>query len=155
MKAGFQKWYIAIIIRNLYCFVNHQSRRFVTLVKGSLCFLASLDIIIPREDNLFLCLSFISPWKRFVSWTKILKRLFCFIIFSLRSRRLEIGGGRENERARRETRASPSRALVFSCANYFQAPVTQATLFYLLYIFLSNCSYTDPDHSCSKRVSMG
>ena len=47
---------------------------------------------------------------------------------SLRSRRLEVVGKRENGRARsRETRVSPSRAPGFSCDHYFQAPATQAT----------------------------
>ena len=49
--------------------------------------------------------------------------------FSLRSRRLEVVGERENERARgrhARGRVSPSRAPVFSCAHYFQAPATQA-----------------------------
>ena len=37
--------------------------------------------------------------------------------------------GRKRERARvRETRVSPSRAPIFSCAHYFQAPSTQATV---------------------------
>ena len=45
----------------------------------------------------------------------------CIILsFSLRSKR-------KKERAReRETRVSPSHALVLSCAHYFQAPVTKA-----------------------------
>ena len=45
----------------------------------------------------------------------------CIILsFSLRSRR-------KKERAReRETRVCPSRALVLSCAHYFQAPSTRA-----------------------------
>ena len=48
-------------------------------------------------------------------------------ISSLRSRRLEVVGERENGRARgRHPRVSPSRAPVFSCAHYFQAPATQA-----------------------------
>ena len=47
---------------------------------------------------------------------------------SLRSRRLEVVGERENRRARGTvTRVSPSRAPVFSCAHYLQAPATQAT----------------------------
>ena len=41
---------------------------------------------------------------------------------SLRSRRLEVAGERENGRARE----TPSRAPVFSCAHYLQAPATQA-----------------------------
>ena len=48
---------------------------------------------------------------------------------SLRSRRLEVVGERENGRARgRHARGevSPSRAPVFSCAHHFQAPATQA-----------------------------
>ena len=47
---------------------------------------------------------------------------------SLRGRRLEVVGERENGRARetRVSRVSPSRAPVFSCAHYFQAPATQA-----------------------------
>ena len=48
---------------------------------------------------------------------------------SLRSRRLEVVGERENGRARgRHARVSPSRTRVFSCAHYFQAPATQANL---------------------------
>ena len=44
---------------------------------------------------------------------------------SLRSRRLEVAGERENGRARgRHARGEP----VFSCAHYFQAPATQAKL---------------------------
>ena len=49
--------------------------------------------------------------------------------YSLRSRRLEVMGERENGRARgrhASPRVSPSRAPVFSCANHFQAPATQA-----------------------------
>ena len=141
MKAGFQKWYIAIIIQNLYCFVNHQSRRFVILVKSSLCFLASLDIIIPREDNVFVCLSFISPWKRFVSWTKILKRLFCFIIFSLRSRRLEVVGERENGRARGR------HACLLLARSFFLVPTTSKRLlrrlhYFIYFIFLFQTVHT-------------
>ena len=54
---------------------------------------------------------------------------------SLRSRRLEVVGERQNGRAREtregwgsslSPRVSPSRAPVFSCAHYFQAPATQA-----------------------------
>ena len=45
------------------------------------------------------------------------------VVPSLRSRRWEVAGERENGRA------SPSRAPVFSCAHYFQAPATQATSF--------------------------
>ena len=69
------------------------------------------------------------------------------ILFSLRGRRLEVAGERENGRSRGRhargdsrppvfscahyfqapaTRVSPSRAPVFSCAHYFQAPATQA-----------------------------
>ena len=49
-----------------------------------------------------------------------------------RSRSLEVVGERENGRARgRHARGeSPSRAPVFSCANYFQAPAAQASCFY-------------------------
>ena len=46
-------------------------------------------------------------------------RLF-YHCFSLRSRRLEVAGERENGRARGRH--------VFSCAHYFQAPATQATI---------------------------
>ena len=60
--------------------------------------------------------------------------------FSLRSRRLEEVGERENGRARGRQaifgclpgkrslspRVPPSRAPVFSCPHYFQAPATQA-----------------------------
>ena len=42
---------------------------------------------------------------------------------SLRSRRFEVVGEREN----RHARVSPSRAPVFSCAHYLQALATQAT----------------------------
>ena len=47
---------------------------------------------------------------------------------SLRSRRLEVVGERENRRAwgRHARGVSPSRAPVFSCDHYFQAPATQA-----------------------------
>ena len=48
-------------------------------------------------------------------------------VYSLRSRRLEVVGERENGRAR--GRHSPSRAPVFPCAHHFQAPATQATQF--------------------------
>ena len=44
---------------------------------------------------------------------------------SLRSRRLEVAGERENGRARGR-HATPSRVPVFSWAHYFQAPATQA-----------------------------
>ena len=44
-------------------------------------------------------------------------------ISSLRSRRFEVVGERENGRARG---VSPSCAPVFSLAHYFQAPATQA-----------------------------
>ena len=53
-------------------------------------------------------------------------------VFSLRSRRLEVVGERENRRARgRHARMSPLACLLvarqfFSCAHYFQAPATQA-----------------------------
>ena len=40
---------------------------------------------------------------------------------SLRSRRLEVAGERENGRAR-------GRHAIFSCAHYFQAPATQARI---------------------------
>ena len=47
---------------------------------------------------------------------------------SLRSRRFEVVGERENRHARGTvTRVSPSRAPVFSCAHYLQALATQAT----------------------------
>ena len=48
---------------------------------------------------------------------------------SLRSRRLEVVGEREHGRARgRHAKGeSPSSAPVFSCADDFQAPATQAT----------------------------
>ena len=48
-------------------------------------------------------------------------------MYSLRSRRLEVAGERENGRARgrHARRVSFSRAR-FSCAHYFQAPATQA-----------------------------
>ena len=51
---------------------------------------------------------------------------------SLRSRRLEVAGERVNGRARGRharvsPRVSPSRAPVFSCARYFQAPATQVS----------------------------
>ena len=54
---------------------------------------------------------------------------------SLRCRRLEVAGERENGHARGRhakgwgflsPRVSPSRTPVFSCAHYFQAPATQA-----------------------------
>ena len=44
---------------------------------------------------------------------------------SLRSRRLEVAGERGNGRARGR---HASRAPVFSCAHYLQAPATQATI---------------------------
>ena len=53
-------------------------------------------------------------------------------VFSLRSRRLEVVGERENRRARgRHARVSPLGCLLlarqfFSCAHYFQAPATKA-----------------------------
>ena len=56
--------------------------------------------------------------------TKMEKVYTCFQT-SLRSRRLEVAGERENGRARGR-HASPSRAPVFTCAHYFQAPATQA-----------------------------
>ena len=43
-------------------------------------------------------------------------------VLSLRSRRLEVVGARKNGCLH----VSPSRALVLSCAHYFQAPATQA-----------------------------
>ena len=48
-------------------------------------------------------------------------------VSSLRSRRLEVVGERENGRAR-GVRVSLSRAPVVSCAHYFQAPATQVSL---------------------------
>ena len=61
-------------------------------------------------------------------WTKLACENIRFSsLFSLRSRRLEVAGERENGRARgRHARVSPSRAPVFSCGHYFQAPATQA-----------------------------
>ena len=50
-------------------------------------------------------------------------------VSSLRSRRLEVMGERENGRARGRHVRGPSRAPVFSCAHYFQAPATQVSLF--------------------------
>ena len=52
----------------------------------------------------------------------------CIVRPSLRSKCLEVVGERENGRVRgRHARGvSPSRAPVFSCAHYFQAPATQA-----------------------------
>ena len=62
-----------------------------------------------------------------------LRNFQCNVCLSLRSRRLEVVGERENECARGRhargylsPRVSPSRAPVFSCAYYFQAPATQA-----------------------------
>ena len=52
-------------------------------------------------------------------------------VSNLRSRRLEVVGERENGRARgRHARGEghASRALVFCCAHYFQAPATQVSL---------------------------
>ena len=49
---------------------------------------------------------------------------------SLRSRRLEVVGERENGRARGRhacTLACPFRVPVYSCSHYFQAPATQAS----------------------------
>ena len=61
-------------------------------------------------------------------WTLPARPKACFntgySILSLRSRRLEVAGERENGRS-----LSPSRAPVFSCAHYLQAPATQATVF--------------------------
>ena len=54
-------------------------------------------------------------------------RTFSYKNASLRSRRLEVMGERENGRTRGTQGVSPSRAPVFSCAHYFQAPATQAT----------------------------
>jgi len=51
--------------------------------------------------------------------------LVCISI-SLRSRRLEEVGERENGSARGRNGGSLSRASVFSCAHYFRAPATQA-----------------------------
>ena len=56
--------------------------------------------------------------------------------FSMRSRRVEVVDERENGRAR-ETRVSPSRASVFSCTHYFQAPATLASL------HLTNCAVSN------------
>ena len=46
---------------------------------------------------------------------------------SLRSRRLEVVGERENKRARGKC-ARGEGAPVFSCAHYFQAPTMQARI---------------------------
>ena len=50
---------------------------------------------------------------------------------SLRSRRLEVAGERDNGRARgsawKERAKERTGAPVFSCAHYFQAPATQAS----------------------------
>ena len=51
------------------------------------------------------------------------------LFYSLRSRRLEVAGEREDGRARGRHARGPSRAPVFSCAHYFQAPATQANFF--------------------------
>ena len=48
-------------------------------------------------------------------------------IYSLRSRRLQVVGERDNGCAR--GRHASSRARVFSCAHYFQAPAAQASQF--------------------------
>ena len=55
-------------------------------------------------------------------------------------------GERENRRARgRHARdESPSRAPVFSCAHYFQAPATRATLYSL---------FSSGDFSCYNQIS--
>ena len=53
-----------------------------------------------------------------------------WFIFSLRSRRLEVVGTTKNGRARSSPCVSPSRAPVLSFARYFQAPATQANLFF-------------------------
>ena len=50
----------------------------------------------------------------------MLKRLFRFIIFSLRSRRLEVVGERENGRARGRHACLLLARSLFSCAHYFQ-----------------------------------
>ena len=54
------------------------------------------------------------------------------VFISLRSRRLEAADEGENGRARVRHAGgeSPSRAPVFSCAHYFQAPATQARCLY-------------------------
>ena len=66
---------------------------------------------------------------------KILFRIESHVFASLRSRRLEVAGERENGRARgRHARVSFSRARFFLCpllpsaCYYFQAPATQATV---------------------------
>ena len=48
------------------------------------------------------------------------------MVFSLRSRRLEVVGTKKQRAREKETRVSPSRAPVLSFARYFQAPATQA-----------------------------
>ena len=96
---------------------------------------------------MFSLFKFHQPLKKVCLLNQNFETSFLFRYFQSAQQALR-NSGRKRERARaRETRVSLSRALVFSCAHYFHA---QATLFYLLYIFLSNCSYTDPDHSCSK-----
>ena len=64
-----------------------------------------------------------------MNWVRLIK-LDVWNNSGLRSRRLEVVGTRKNGRARRRhasrPRVSPSRAPVFSCAHYFQAPATQA-----------------------------
>ena len=60
-----------------------------------------------------------------------LKLKFKTILISLRSRRLEVVGERENGRAReRHARKKVSRSLsrVFSCTHYFQAPASKRLL---------------------------
>ena len=81
--------------------------------KPSTCFLA-LDI----SDNWHICNCYllIFNWLYRISDKNA-------SIASLRSRRLEVAGERENGRAKgRHARVAP----VFSCAHYFQAPATQA-----------------------------
>ena len=74
--------------------------------------------------------------------------LIVWVNHSLRSRRLEVVGERENGRTRG---VSPSRAPVFSCAHYFQAPTTQARSIQLFHphwpwkcIFVKNKSNITP-----------
>ena len=80
-------------------------------------------ILLDRDDSeMAICI--VKRWEKshglpFCSWLKS---------SSLSGRRLEEVGERENGRARgRHARGeSPSRAPVFSCAHYSQAPATQA-----------------------------
>ena len=81
--------------------------------------------------------------------------LIVWVNHSLRSRRLEVVGERENGRTRG---VSPSRAPVFSCAHYFQAPTTQARSIHLFHphwpwkcIFVKNKSNITPWRSCLKH----